>query len=450
MLKKLRIKFIALNMATVAVVLAVVFTAICVINYQQSVGRVYEALDGSLASLAHGENGGGSGSGSGSNGSGTLGRAVGEVGAVPDGQAPQGTPPEIGGRRNGSDPLIPVAVYAVGEDGSLSTAATAKTTASIADDVLTEAASQLSEAPDGTGSLDGLGLYYAKRLVGDQTYLAFADLSAASGWQSLALSLAGVGAVALLAFFVISLFFSRWALRPVERSWTQQRRFVADASHELKTPLTVILANSSILLEHPERSIASESQWVESTQTEAERMQQLVGDLLLLARLDEGVGASTENASASERIDLADLVEGDLLQFESVAFERNVDLESSLEAGVAVRGDASRLHRLVSTLIDNACKYADDGGGVDVKLRRTPQQVELSVHNTGPAIAADDLPHVFDRFYRADKARTRDDGSYGLGLAIARAVAEEHDGTIAVTSNDAQGTTFTVTLPPAN
>ena len=212
----------------------------------------------------------------------------------------------------------------------------------------------------------------------------------------------------------------------------------------------MILANSSIVLEHPERSVASQSQWVESTQTEAERMQQLVGDLLLLAKLDEGDGANAGPSPTRERIDLADFMEGDLLQFESVAFERGVGLESSVEPGVQVRGDASRLHRLTTTLIDNACKYADDGGRVDVTLRKAARKAELVVHNTGPAIADDDLPHVFDRFYRADKARTRDEGGYGLGLAIARAVAEEHGGAIAVTSDAEHGTTFTVTLPLAD
>ncbi len=102
-----------------------------------------------------------------------------------------------------------------------------------------------------------------------------------------------------------------------------------------------------------------------------------------------------------------------------------------------------------STLLDNACKYANDGGAVDVALRQTVRSVELSVHNTGPAIPTDDLPHVFDRFYRADKARTRNDGGYGLGLAIARAIAEEHGGTLTVASDEAHGTTFTATFPLA-
>ena len=436
MLKKLRIKFIVLNMTTVALVLAVVFTAICVIDYQQSVGRVHNALDAALSHVPGDE---------------IVGRLGGKEGEGPAGapaqtQAP--LPPEIGGRRDG-EAIIPVAVYEQNADGSL-TAVTTRTTASIADDVLAEAGEALRSAPDRAGTLDALGLFYAKRQVDGTTYLAFADTSAASGWQSLALTLAGVGVVALAAFFVISLFFSRWALRPVERAWEQQRRFVADASHELKTPLTVILANTSILLEHPERSVASESQWIESTQTEAERMQQLVSDLLLLAQLDAGKETQGRTLNGSEAfilLNFSDVVEAELLQFESVAFERGVQLEGTVEPQVQVRGDASRLHRLMATLLDNACKYADNGGSVTVTLECAGRAAQLAVHNTGPAIAPDDLPHVFDRFYRADKARTRDEGGYGLGLAIAQEIAEEHGGTISVTSAESTGTTFTVTLP---
>lgn len=428
MLKKLRIKFIALNMATVAVVLAVVFTAICVINYQQSVAHVHETLD---AAVTHA----GDASGDPIEGGSPVGQAP------ADGDRGGSTPPEIGGKRGGSDPTIPVAVFSVGDDGAL-TAVERRTTASIADDVLAQAAETLADQPEGFGSLDNLGLFYEKRTAGDTAYLAFVDMSAASGWQSLAFTLTGVGVVALAAFFVISMFFSRWALRPVDQAWRRQRQFVADASHDLKTPLTVILANTSILLEHPERSIASESQWVESTQHEAEQMQSLVGDLLLLAQVDEGSATP-----AMERLDLADLVEGELLQFESVAFERSVDLSSELDENVAVSGNAMRLRKLVGTLLDNACKYADDDGSVNVTLRQSARRVELAVHNTGFAIAPEDLPHVFDRFYRADKARTRDDSGYGLGLAIAHAIAEEHGGALVATSDETHGTTFTLTLP---
>lgn len=443
MLKRLRIKFIALTMAIVATVLVVVFTAICVIDYRQSVDGVQAALDAAVMHAPGDERPAPTGAQMPS-GEETAPAPL-EGSGISDRTDAAPLPPQIGGMRDRGEQVIPVAVYAVGSDGALEAVPT-RTTASISDDVLAQAADALAGAPDGQGRLDALGLFYTKRTAGDGTsYLAFADASAASSWQSLALILAGVGLAALAVFFVVSVFFSRWALRPVEEAWNQQRRFVADASHELKTPLTVILANSSILLEHPERPIARESQWIESTQTEAERMQELVGDLLELARPD-----ADAPARAQEPLDFTNLVEGNLLQFESVAFERSIELASELEPNIVIRGDARRLHRLLSTLLDNACKYADAGGTVTVTLHRRAHNAQLTVHNTGAAIAPEDLPHVFDRFYRADKARTRDVGGYGLGLAIARDVAEEHGGTLAAASSPERGTTFTATLPLAS
>ena len=495
MLKKLRIKFIALNMATVAVVLTVVFTTICVVNHRQSVATVDGALNQAIAQAAEhqgrqmgkdalgegqpdGEQpapaDGGSDGSSSPDGQETSAQVAGQAAGFAEADAAVGredvgadalagsadqelavadssdvaAPPTIGGRERDGGQVIPMALFSVSVDGAM-TALGRYNTASISQDVLEQAGQQLAGADEGFGSLSDLGLFYVKRQAGGVMYLAFADMGSASGWRSLAATLGVVEVAALVVFFIISLFFSRWALRPVARAWTQQRRFVADASHDLKTPLTVILANTSIALEHPERSVASQSQWLESTQHEAEAMQGLVGDLLALAKMDEEEAAAQSGAArpAFEEVDLSDVLEGEVLQFESVAFERGVKLESQVEPGIELRGNEQRLRRLAGTLIDNACKYVDDGGAVDVSLSRSGKQARLAVRNTGAPISPEDLPHVFDRFYRADKARTGSAGGHGLGLAIARAIAEEHGGTLTVASTQAEGTVFTATLP---
>ena len=495
MLKKLRIKFRALNMATVAVVLTVVFTAICVVNHRQSVATVDGALNQAIAqavehqsrqmgkdALGEGQpdgeqpapaDGGSDGSSS-SDGQKASAQVAGQVAGFAEADAAVGrenaavealagsadqelavadssdvaAPPTIGGRERDGGQVIPMALFSVSVDGAMS-ALGRYNTASISQDVLEQAGQQLAGADEGFGSLSDLGLFYVKRQAGGVMYLAFADMGSASGWRSLAATLAVVEVAALAVFFVISLVFSRWALRPVARAWTQQRRFVADASHDLKTPLTVILANTSIALEHPERSVASQSQWLESTQHEAEAMQSLVGDLLALAKMDEEEAAAQSGAArpAFEEVDLSDVLEGEVLQFESVAFERGVKLESQVEPGIELRGNEQRLRRLAGTLIDNACKYVDDGGAVNVSLSRAGKQAKLEVRNTGAPISPEDLPHVFDRFYRADKARTGGAGGHGLGLAIARAIAEEHGGTLTASSTQAEGTAFTATIP---
>ena len=318
-------------------------------------------------------------------------------------------------------------------------------TASIDDNVLSSASSRMQDAADGTGTLGDLGLHYLKRTVETTSYIAFADTSSTKSWQSLAVTL-GIAAIVVLAvFFVISLLLSKWALRPVSEAWEQQRQFVADASHDLKTPLTVVLANTSILLKHPADSIASQSQWIESTQVEAEHMQGLVNEMLELAQVESRADVH------HEPLDFSDLVDGQALQFESVAFERGCMLESRIAEGISVNGDAARLNKMTSTLLENALKYVDDGGTVDVALEpeRSGKQVRLAILNTGSIIAPDDLPHIFDRFYRTDKARTSGAGGFGLGLAIAREIAREHGGDITCTSSEPAGTTFTVTLPIA-
>lgn len=432
MLKKLRIKFVALIMAMVAVVLFAVFSTICVINYQQAVSDVYSALTSAIDHDAMPKKE-------------LLAEEAPPDGTTWDGNASGGNskgdaPFEIGGR-DGKRQFIPVAVYEVSSDGTL-TALSGSTTASIADETLAEAAAQTADEREGSGLLSSVGLYYSKHSTESGTYIAFADKSSAESWQTLALTLAAVGVGALLIFFVISLFFSKWALGPVEASWRKQQQFVADASHELKTPLTVMLANTSILLKHPEKSIASQSQWVESVETEAELMQRLVGDLLFLA---------TPNAARREYAlsptGLSDIIERNLLQFESVAFEREITVDSEIEEDITVMGNAVRLERLVSTLLDNAYKYAEDKGRIGVTLKHSARRVELAISNSGTSIDPTDLPHIFDRFYRADKARERSVGGYGLGLAIAHEVAEEHGGTISAHSSESGDTVFTVVLP---
>lgn len=254
--------------------------------------------------------------------------------------------------------------------------------------------------------------------------------------------------VALACIFVIAWFLSGWALKPVSEAWDRQKRFIADASHELKTPLAVILANTDILSK--DASILPESdarRWIESTAEEAGHMKGLVNDLLELARADEGA-AGIGDVLKKEELDFSDLVSSAALEFDAVAFERGVGISEKVEPGITVHGDGEWLGRLVRILIDNAVKYAAVGSEVTVGLDRHGKAVSLVVNNAGETIPPEDLEHIFDRFYRSDKARTRKDGAggFGLGLAIAKAITEAHGGTISCQSTDKGGTTFTVTL----
>lgn len=272
--------------------------------------------------------------------------------------------------------------------------------------------------------------------------LAFADLSwEQSSIRRQALTAALVLGAALAGFLVVSLFLARWLVRPVEESWKRQRQFVADASHELKTPLTVLLADADILLSRPDDTIREQRRWVEHIRDEGLRMKGLVEDLLFLAR---GDAAGLERPQG--QADLSAVCGDCVMSFEPVAFEAGLTLDSGLAPGVTVTGSGEELRRLVAILLDNACKYCEPGGTVTVTLA-AGERAALTVHNTGEPIPEEAQAHLFERFYRADAARNRAQGGYGLGLAIAAAIAERHRGKITVRSVKGEGTAFTVTLP---
>lgn len=448
MLKKLRRKFIALNMAIVALALTITFSAICYVTYRLDLASIEATMEETLGRIATArvltyddinilgantpENDGPGLALPFERGDGSV-LAPGIEGLKP---------PEIGGGSATKAQLTPLVSYAVDAQGVI-VSLSDYSTALIPNDYLDQAITSALVANNDFGSIGSLGLLYGRHVDKNVAYLTFADASAVEGWKTLAFTLALVEVVALAAFFIISVYFARWALRPVEQAWAQQQQFIADASHELKTPLTVILANTAILKSHPHDTVTEQSQWIESTQTEAKRMQGLVNDMLDLARINE----NAETPVAHEPVNLSDLTEGEVLQFESVAFERGVTIEESVQPDIIVKGNAQRLQRMVRTIVDNACKYTDPGERVDVQLKCEGRNALITVRNSGAVISAEDLPHIFDRFYRADKSRTRETGGYGLGLAIAREIAREHGGNITAASSPEAGTTFAIAIP---
>lgn len=307
------------------------------------------------------------------------------------------------------------------------------------------AIAQVLEGSSDEGQLRNLGVFYMKRSLQDGTVtIAFTDaLSFDKQILSIAEILGCVCVVAFVALLVVSTLLARLVTRPVERTWEQQRRFVADASHELKTPLTVIIANNDILKGRPDLTVGEQMRWIEGTAAEATRMRGLIEDMLTLARNEE---SGARERTEAEEVDLSTLVGQASLAFDAVAFEAGVEVREDIAPGLGVRGDRTSLERLVKTLVDNAVKYAGVGGTVEVRLAPGHKgRPVLSVTNTGPAIPKEELPHVFDRFWRSDAARTHTSaGGYGLGLAIAKSIAESHGARISVTSSEQEGTTFTV------
>jgi two-component system phosphate regulon sensor histidine kinase PhoR len=221
-----------------------------------------------------------------------------------------------------------------------------------------------------------------------------------------------------------------------------RRDFVANASHELKTPVAAVRALAETLQTALPEDPAAALRFAERIGREAERLDVLARDLLDLSRVERGT-------LDVEPVDLVGLVKEVVGGYADLAEERRIKLSTELQSGVTVRGDRAQLGLLLSNLIDNALRYTPAKGTVCVRLESAESRAVLQVHDTGEGIPAGELPRVFERFYRVDKARARQTGGTGLGLAIVRHVAEAHGGTVRVDSELAHGSTFTVTLPLA-
>ena len=281
--------------------------------------------------------------------------------------------------------------------------------------LLTQIVALAAASESELGVLEDYSLRYLRTQRPTELTLVFVDISGEeAAMRNLKLTCAAIGLLSLAAFWGVSIFLARWAVRPVERAWAEQRQFIADASHELKTPLTVILTNAELMQTDPD------PQYARSVLTMAGRMRSLVESLLELARVDNG---AVRTAFAD--IDLSELVSDELLPFEPVYFERGLTLESELEPGLTVSGSPRHLKQLLSILLDNALRYAPGGAEVRVKLRRQGQNALLTVTNPGN-LSAEECRKIFLRFYRLDAARSG--GGYGLGLPIARAIAQDHGG----------------------
>ena len=289
------------------------------------------------------------------------------------------------------------------------------------------------------GVLEKYQLMY--RCSGDQLtqIIVFLDISGyKASMRALVESCAVIGAVCLAVFWVISFFLARWAVKPVERAWDQQKQFVSDASHELKTPLTVIMSNAELLRDEPELP-ASANRYAQNITAMSCQMKDLVEGMLELTRVDNG-----QIKSAFAPVELSVLVNQSLLEFEPVLFEKGLTLQSNIQPDISLMGSSRYLKQAVDTLLDNAAKYSDPGV-VDVNLFKQGRSCVLLVANPGEPIPEEQREKIFQRFYRADQVRIRD-GSYGLGLSIAKSVAQEHGGDIWVTSNPT-GNCFCIRLP---
>lgn len=416
MINKLRRKFVLINMATVGVVLLVGLAALLGVTASRQSTAAEAALSAALTFPAEQD----------------IPRRFDLPGA-------DGLPPMRGGQ--GKEDFFSSFCVQLDEQGAIAMASMRNL--SIApEDVVTAVDAALGSGQS-AGTLTRLRLSFRMEPSPEGLRIAFVDRS--QDWatlRTLGLSCLAGFALAMAALLFVSLYLSRWALRPVQAAWDQQRQFIADASHELKTPLTVILANTGILLSNPGQAVDAQRRWVENTRDEGLRMKKLVDDLLFLARADAG-----RFQTVLRPVNLSDAVWSAVLPFESVAFEKGIALDTDVQPDLTAPADEAQLRQAVSILMDNACKYAPAGGSVCVTLKKQQARPLLTVRNTGAPIPPEALPHLFERFYRADASRAHDAGGYGLGLSILDTIARAGGWKLSVESTEASGTTFSILFP---
>ncbi|MBQ6717100.1 MAG: HAMP domain-containing histidine kinase [Clostridia bacterium] len=250
-----------------------------------------------------------------------------------------------------------------------------------------------------------------------------------------------IGACALALVIAVSIPVAKLALLTTENAWEQQKRFIADASHALKTPLTVILANIAILHSGSIKNDEEASHWLASTEEEANGMHDLIRDMLVLTQSDLNV-----RRTEFTNVNLSGLVFGQTLPFEAVAFDKGITLETDIQENIEIRGNEKALSQMVTAIIDNAFKYEKSGGLVRIRLEKQVRKFVLSIYNASTYISEDEKSLIFDRFRRLKNAETRAQEGNGLGLSIARSVADAHQAVIDVESSQTGGTEFKVSF----
>ncbi|NLJ89762.1 MAG: HAMP domain-containing histidine kinase [Clostridiales bacterium] len=269
------------------------------------------------------------------------------------------------------------------------------------------------------------------------TVLVFSDMSSENATLSnLIRTSLIIGSFSFLAFLGLSIFLSKWAIKPVDMAWKQQKQFVADASHELKTPLTVIITNAE-MLQSTDYDEEFKRKFSKSILIMSYQMKNLVEKMLELAKSDD-----QQSKLPMKALNLSKLMSDTAISFEGLFVEKGLSLVSYIEPDISIHGNEEALKQLIDVLLDNAQKYSNQGGETCIRLYSTSfNRCHLAVSNQGPEISGEDLKKVFTRFYRIDKSRNRD-GGFGLGLSIAANIASQHGAKIWAQSKDGINTFF--------
>ena len=279
--------------------------------------------------------------------------------------------------------------------------------------------------------------------AGAETLLLFLNCERELGtFRSFLYASIGISLLGILGVFLLLLLFSGRIVRPIAESYEKQKRFITDAGHELKTPITIIQADADVL--ESELEDGEENEWITDIRRQTRRLSELTADLIYLSKMEE------ENLPRQmEDFSLSELVEETAQSFQAIARSQEKDFRLSVAPGLRMTGDEKAVGKLVSILLDNAMKYSPAGGEVSAVLEKAGRSARLTVRNSAEAMEKGNADRLFERFTREDRSRNSETGGFGLGLAIAKAVTEAHHGKIHAESEDGASLTVTAELPLA-
>ncbi|MGP1567311.1 sensor histidine kinase [Peptoanaerobacter stomatis] len=412
MIRNLKIKFVAITMILVSIIIASVFSIILKTNSKamesQSIDDLKEIISMSLIDLV-----------------------------------------KATAYTNGSDmkKLQYTSLFVVTLDKNGTILSQIQNNVSIDDESLQKAIKTAFTDKYNVGTIKQMKLRYLKQVTDSYQKIAFIDITREhETLESLLIILIVTGTTALLAFLIISIFLSSWALKPVEIAWLQQKQFIADASHELKTPLTVLLANMDILEENENDTIKNQIKWINSSKQEAMQMKTLLEEMLFLAKTDK-----SKREITFEKINVSDILISQILSLEVIAFEKNIDINyENVQEDLYINANEKQIQSLFSILLENACKYSNENTVINVSLKKEQEKIKFEINNFGPIIPKTELTHIFERFYRVEKSRNKEHGGYGLGLSIAKKITDNHNMKIWAESNEQKGTSFKIIMNGTN
>lgn len=405
MIKRLRKNIILVNILLVGTVILLIFAAVCINSYSSAKTE----LERSMNMIAE--------------------RSLDDYKRPPE---------KFGEKKHDNQPsqLNSYITVAVDYEGNI--LSRQESNATIDEDILSNSVSEAISSDKQVGEIGEYNLTYVKNEQIDRIIIVFADNSSVySTLRNTILVCLGLFLASMAVIFLISLALSGIAVNPVKAAWNKQKQFVADASHELKTPLTVILANNNIMMSHKNSKVEDEIKWLQSTEDEAQHMKKLIDQMLFLAKSD-----AESSKTGLTKVNVSEIIEAASLNFEPIAFEKGILLDCEIEPDIIADSNATMLNQLSHILIDNAVKYSASSGIVKIKLLSHNDKLIFSVNNYGNVISKEELAHIFDRFYRAEKSRTTK--GYGLGLSIAQNITNCIGGKISVESSEDKGTTFSV------